>query len=102
MLGLSLALVHAGRLGLAALLGKMTAAPARLLGLEQGVLARGAPADLVLIDLDRPWIVDADALLSKSKNAPYDGHPVRGRAVRTVVGGETVFRFEGFSFPEAR
>ena len=102
MLGLSLALAHAGRLGLAALLGKMTAAPARLLGLEQGVLARGAPADLVLIDLDRPWIVDADALLSKSKNAPYDGHPVRGRAVRTVVGGETVFRFEGFPFPEAR
>lgn len=102
MLGLSLALAHAGRLGLAALLDKMTAAPARLLGLEQGVLARGAPADLVLIDLDRPWIVDADALLSKSKNAPYDGHPVRGRAVRTVVGGETVFPFEGFPFPEAR
>lgn len=101
MLGLSLALAHAGRLGLAALLDKMTAAPARLLGLEQGVLTRGAPADLVLIDLDRPWIVDADALLSKSKNAPYDGHPVRGRAVRTVVGGETVFPFEGFPFPEA-
>ena len=101
MLGLSLALAHAGRLGLAALLDKMTAAPARLLGLEQGVLARDAPADLVLIDLDRPWIVDADALLSKSKNAPYDGHPVRGRAVRTVVGGETVFPFEGFPFPEA-
>ena len=96
MLGLSLALVHGGRLGLAALLGKMTAAPARLLGLEQGVLARSAPADLVLIDLDRPWVIDADALLSKSKNAPYDGHPARGRAVRTVVGGETVF-----PFPEA-
>lgn len=96
MLGLSLALVHGGRLGLAALLGKMTAAPARLLGLEQGVLTRGAPADLVLIDLDRPWVIDADALLSKSKNAPYDGHPARGRAVRTVVGGETVF-----PFPEA-
>ena len=96
MLGLSLALMHGGRLGLAALLGKMTAAPARLLGLEQGVLARGAPADLVLIDLDRPWVIDADALLSKSKNAPYDGHPARGRAVRTVVGGETVF-----PFPEA-
>ena len=102
MLGLSLALVHGGRLGLAALLGKMTAAPARLLGLEQGVLARGAPADLVLIDLDRPWIIDADALLSKSKNAPYDGHPARGRAVRTVVGGETVFPFEGLPLPEAR
>ena len=94
MLSLSLALVHDGRLGLPAALDKLTAAPARLLGLEQGVLARGAPADLVLIDLERPWVVDPDALHSKSKNAPYDGHAVQGRALRTVVGGETVFPFE--------
>ena len=94
MLPLSLALVHDGRLGLPALLDKLTAAPARLLGLEQGVLARGAPADLVLIDLERPWVVDPDVLHSKSKNAPYDGHAVQGRALRTVVGGETVFPFE--------
>lgn len=94
MLSLSLALVHDGRLGLPGLLDKLTAAPARLLGLEQGVLARGAPADLVLIDLERPWVVDPDMLHSKSKNAPYDGHAVQGRALRTVVGGETVFPFE--------
>ena len=93
MLALSLALVHSGRLSLPALLGKLTAAPARLLGLEQGALARGAPADLALIDLDRPWVIDADALLSKSKNAPYDRHPVRGRVLRAAVGGETVFPF---------
>ena len=93
MLALSLALVHSGRLSLPALLGKLTAAPARLLGLEQGALARGAPADLALIDLDRPWVIDADALLSKSKNAPYERHPVRGRALRAAVGGETVFPF---------
>ena len=94
MLTLSLALVHDGRLGLPAVLDKLTAAPARLLGLEQGRLARGAPADLVLIDLERPWVVDPDALHSKSKNAPYDGHAVQGRALRTVVGGETVYPFE--------
>lgn len=94
MLSLSLALVHDGRLGLPGLLDKLTAAPARLLGLEQGALARGAPADLVLIDLERPWVVDPDMLHSKSKNAPYDGHAVQGRALRTVVGGETVFPFE--------
>ena len=94
MLTLSLALVHDGRLGLPAVLDKLTAAPARLLGLEQGRLARGAPADLVLIDLERPWVIDPDVLHSKSKNAPYDGHAVQGRALRTVVGGETVFPFE--------
>ena len=94
MLTLSLALVHDGRLGLPAVLDKLTAAPARLLGLEQGRLALGAPADLVLIDLERPWVVDPDALHSKSKNAPYDGHAVQGRALRTVVGGETVYPFE--------
>ena len=93
MLGLSLALVHQGRLGLSALLHRLTAAPARLLGLEQGALARGAPADLVLIDVDRPWVIDPDRLLSKSKNAPYERHAVQGRAVRTVVAGETVFPF---------
>ncbi len=94
MLSLSLALVHQGRMGLSALLDRMTATPARLLGLRQGVLARGAPADLVLIDLDTPWVIDPDALLSKSKNAPYERHAVQGRAVRTVVAGETVFPFE--------
>ena len=93
MLGLSLALVHSGTLSLSDLLHRLTAAPARLLGLEQGRLARGAPADLALIDLDAPWVVDADALLSKSKNAPYDGLALRGRAARTVVGGEAVFPF---------
>ena len=71
----------------------MTATPARLLGLEQGRLAAGAPADLVLFDPDRPWTIDPDKLRSKSKNAPYEERPVQGRALRTVVAGATVFDF---------
>ena len=93
MLPLSLALAHEGRLDLVSLLRRLTAAPARLLGLRQGALARGAPADLTLIDLDRPWVIEPAALLSKSKNAPYERHPARGKALRAVVAGETVFPF---------
>ena len=95
MLPLALELVHNGALSLLDVLARMTAAPARLLGLEQGRLAPGAPADLVLFDPDRPWRIDVSALRSKSKNAPYDGRAVQGRAVRTVVGGQTVFRLDG-------
>ena len=91
MLPLALALVHDGHLGLTELLRRLCATPARLLGLEQGRLAKGAPADLVLFDLETPWTIDVSALRSKSLNAPYDDRPVRGRALRTVVGGRTVF-----------
>jgi dihydroorotase len=94
MLALGLELVHGGKLDLMTLLRAMTATPANLLGLEQGRLAKGAPADLVLIDPDRPWVIVPDDLRSKSKNAPYDDRPVRGSALRTVVAGETVFELE--------
>jgi len=48
----------------------------------------------VLFDLDRPWRIDANALRSKSKNSPFDGRPVQGRVLRTVVRGNTVFEFD--------
>ncbi len=94
MLPLALELVHNSHLGLLDALGAMTATPANLLGLEQGRLKAGAPADLVIFDLDRPWTIDPDKLRSKSKNAPYDNRPVQGRAIQTVVAGETVFDIE--------
>ncbi len=59
-----------------------------------GRLARGAAADLVLIDPDTPWKIDEEAFRSKSKNSPFDGRPVQGRAVRTVVDGRTLFELE--------
>ncbi len=77
------------------LLRAMTVRPAELLGLEVGRLAQGAPADLVVFDLDTPWRIEVDAFHSKSKNSPFDGRPVQGRALRTVVGGRTVYRFDG-------
>ena len=54
----------------------------------------GAPADLMLFDPERGWKFEADLLLSKSKNSPFDGRPLQGRVFRTVVDGRTVFHRE--------
>ncbi len=94
MLPLALELWHRGEVPLLRLLGAMTARPADILGLPSGRLRTGAPADLVLIDLDCPWTIDETAFFSKSKNSPFDGRPVKGRTIRTVVGGKTVFRHD--------
>ena len=90
LLPLSLELVHNGSLSLLELLAKLTINPARLLKLPAGQLARGAPADLVLFDLDAPWRINEKALKSKSKNTPFDGWELRGGVAATIVGGRTV------------
>ena len=92
LLPVSLGLYHSGEVPLMTLLRAMTQAPAELLGLAGGRLAVGAPADLTIIDLDAPWMIRADQLISKAKNTPFDGLPVQGRAVRTVIDGQTVYR----------
>jgi len=91
---LSLELYHNGHLGLLELIRRVTANPARILRLPVGRLAPGAPADLVLFDLDLPWHISTDDFRSKSKNAPFDGRPVQGRVRRTIVDGRTIFRAE--------
>ncbi len=91
MLPLALELHHNGQVQLLDLLRAMTARPAELLGLPGGRLVKGAPADLTVLDLDAPWQVVEDQLRAKSKNTPYDGRPVQGRVLRTVVAGATVF-----------
>src|SRR3546814_5162210 len=77
LLPVSLELHHKGEIGLLELLRRMTQAPAELLGLRQGRLEVGAPADLVLFELDRAWKVDVDRLRSKSKNSAFDERPDR-------------------------
>ncbi|MGH6947455.1 MAG: dihydroorotase [Kiloniellales bacterium] len=91
LLPLSLALVHQERLALPDLLRRLTLQPAALLGLPCGRLAAGAPADLALIHLVSAWKIDPDAFVSKSKNSPFDAHPVEGRALMTVVDGRVIF-----------
>ena len=68
-----------------------TANPARLLGLDAGTLSLGVKADVTLIAPDLEWTVDAAKFESASKNTPFDGWKLKGRAVRTIVGGKTVW-----------
>jgi dihydroorotase len=91
MLSVALRLMHEGELSLLDLLRKLTVAPADLLGIEAGRLKVGAPADLVLFDLDAPWKIDPQQLRSLSKNTAFEGRLVQGRVLRTLVDGRTVF-----------
>jgi len=95
LLALSLELYHNRHLGLLDLVRLMTLNPAQILRLPVGRLAVGAPADLVIFDLDQPWQICPDDFLSKSKNAPFDDRPVRGRVRLTIVDGRIIFRHSG-------
>ena len=78
-------------IGLPRLIQMLTINPARLLGLESGTLSLGAPADITLIDPDLEWTVDAGTFQSTSRNTPFHGWKLKGRAVRTIVAGKTVW-----------
>lgn len=84
-------LVKPGRLSFSQLIEKMSANPAKLLGIPAGTLAVGAPADIALVDLNREWTVDVDRLHGKSKNTPFKGMTLTGKVVKTFLGGEVVF-----------
>ena len=90
LLGAAMRLVHTGDVSLPRLIAAMTTNPATLLGKPAGRLAVGAPADLVLIDPDLPYVVDKRRLKSRSKNSPFDSARLQGAAVLTVVGGRVV------------
>jgi dihydroorotase len=81
-------LYHTKRLGLADVIAKFTAAPAQLLRLPKGTLSVGADADVTVLDPDREWVFDKATSASKSKNSPFYGWPLRGKAVTTIVGGK--------------
>lgn len=91
LLPVLLELVHNGALTLLQALRTVTCRPAEILGLEGGRLAKGTPADLVLIDFGRPFVLDGEKLRSRSKNTPFDGRRLQGRAVRTWVSGRMVY-----------
>ncbi|GAK33886.1 dihydroorotase [Iodidimonas nitroreducens] len=91
LLPLSLMLYHAYDLPLIHVLAMLSYHPAKLLGLPGGRLAPGAPADLVLFDLDKPWRIDPGDFLSDTQNTPFEGQPVEGKVLRTIVGGHDVF-----------
>jgi dihydroorotase len=101
MLGLETALpiildfVRMGTLDEKRAIAALTSSPARAFGLPGGSLAVGAAADLVVIDPERPVKIDATGLHSKSKNTPFMGHELAGRAVLTIVEGRVVHDLDG-------
>jgi dihydroorotase len=93
LLAAALRLHHNGEIGLMPLIRAMTINPAKLLGLPAGRLEKGAPADLVLVDLGQPWVVDRDLLRARSKNSPFDESKMQGRVLHTMVAGNTVYQY---------
>ena len=91
LLAAGLTLHHEIEVPLTRLIDAMSTTPAKLLGLSAGELTIGHPADLALIDIDAPWIVDADNLHSRSRNAAIEGRKVQGKVMKTIVSGKTVF-----------
>jgi dihydroorotase len=93
LLAAALRLVHNGEIGL--LPKAMTINPAKLLGLPSGRLEKGAPADLILVDLGQPWVVDKALIKARSKNSPFDESKMQGRVLTTMVAGTTVYQYAG-------
>jgi dihydroorotase len=94
ILSAGLRLVSSGELSLERLISAMTVRPAEILGLPQGRLKIGAPADLIRFDPDEPYIVDPAKLHSRSKNTPFDEARMEGRVKLTLVAGEIVYEEE--------
>ncbi|GFO63571.1 dihydroorotase [Geomonas paludis] len=91
-LPLSLKLVEEGVLDLKGLVSVMSCNPAKILGIDRGTLRVGAVGDVTVIDPGKEWQVDAAKLESKSKNSPFLGWKMKGKAVYTVVKGQVVYQ----------
>jgi dihydroorotase len=87
-------LVHPGKISLPRMLELFTIGPARVLNLASGRLSPGAPADVTILNPDRPWTYDVNKSASKSRNSPFHGRNFRGGPVATIVRGRIVWRVE--------
>ncbi len=85
-------LYHKGILGLKDIISLMSTNPAQILGLKGGSLKVGDPADITIIDLEKEWKVKPSQFKSKSRNTPFGGWILKGKAIATIVGGGIVYR----------
>jgi len=92
LLAVALRLHHGGDVPLLRLVEALSTAPAKIFGLPGGTLKPGAAADLIVVDLDEPWVVREQEIRSRSKNTCYEGALLQGRVRRTLVAGKTVFQ----------
>src|SRR5206468_2103107 len=89
------ALVEPGHIDWMKLIDLMSTRPASLVGLQKGTLNKGADADVTIIDPKMKWTIDVDEFASKSRNCPFHGWQVTGRAVMTIVGGDVKWELRG-------
>ncbi|MCG6115797.1 MAG: dihydroorotase [Mesorhizobium sp.] len=94
LLGAALRLHHNGEVPLMRLVDALSTAPARRFGLDAGTLKPGASADLIVVDLEAPWVVREEHIRSKSKNTCFEGALLQGKVLQTLVAGRTVFSTE--------
>lgn len=90
LLALALGLVRDGTVTMARLFALLAANPARILGLETGTLAAGMPADIIIVDIDRPWQIQSENMKARAGNTPFDGLPVQGSVTAVIKGGQPV------------
>lgn len=89
--GLSMALLDEKGMSPSRLVEAMSARPAKVIGIEGGTLSKGAAADVTIIDPDMEWTVDPAQFKSKSRNTPFAGRKLKGKAVTTIVNGKVVY-----------
>ncbi len=87
----ALRLHHAGQVPLSRLIECLSANPASIFGLPGGTLAPGAPADLAIADIDMPWVLKEEDIVSRSKNTPFEGARFIGKVLQTMVAGSIVY-----------
>jgi len=87
-------LYHTGKLSIDEIIKLMAEKPAKILGLNTGVLREGGPADIVIFDPDEEWVVEPEKFKSKAKNTPYGGFKMVGKVILTISGGKVVYRSE--------
>lgn len=86
-------LVHTGKMSMYDLVSHMSYRPAQILGIDKGSLAEGKIADITIIDPEAEYRIDASKFVSMGKNTPFDGYPVKGRVVMTIVDGIVVYDY---------
>ncbi len=91
LLPLTLRLVDDKVVDLARAVALLTMEPARILGVDAGHLGPGAAADVCIFDPEKEWTLDRHKLVSRGRNSPFDGWPLKGRVRHTLVGGELVY-----------
>ncbi|WP_019221806.1 dihydroorotase [Bartonella senegalensis] len=94
LLSAALRLYHNGTLSLLRLTELLSTTPAKLFDLNAGTLRKGAHADLILVDLDEPWVVSTEKLYSRSKNTPFEKAHFQGRVIQTFVKGKSIFKLD--------